>query len=86
MNVTQLRQKIDHQLNSLPPQWLVHISNFLDSLQALTTGAEIPDTQPTAIRRDKHAQDLLKHAHTWQGDDLEACLDFAIETRSESQF
>lgn len=71
MNVTQLRQKVDHQLNSLPPQWLVLISNFLDSLQALTTGETIPDPQPTAIKRGKHAQDLLKHAHTWQGDDLD---------------
>lgn len=86
MDMTELRQKIDRQLNSLPPQWLVLIGNFLDSLQALTTSETIPDLQPTAIKRGKHAQDLLKHAHTWQGDDLEACLDLAIETRSESQF
>ena len=86
MNVTQLRQKIDHQLNSLPTQWLILISNFLDSIQALTTTGELPPLEPTAIQRGKHAQDLLKHAHTWQGDDLEACLDVAIETRSESQF
>ena len=41
MNMVQLRQKIDHQLNSLSPQWLVLISNFLDSIQTLTlSGAE----------------------------------------------
>jgi len=86
MNTAQLRQKIDHQLDSLPPQWLVLISNFLDSIQALTTKGELPTLEPTAIKRGKHAQDLLKYANTWQGDDLEACLDFVIETRSEAQF
>jgi len=70
MNMTELRQKIDHQLNSFSPQWLALISNFLDSIQALTREGEIPDIQPTAIKRNKHAQDLLKYANTWQGDDL----------------
>ncbi len=86
MNAAQLRQKIDHQLNNLSPQWLVLISNFLDSIQALTRKEGIPDIQPTAIKRNKHAQDLLKHANTWQGNDLEECLDFVIETRSEARF
>jgi len=86
MNMTQLRQKIDHQLNNLSPQWLVLISNFLDSIQTLTLTNELPKLEPTAIKRHKNAQDLLKYANTWQGDDLEACLDFVIETRSESQF
>ncbi|MGK7958164.1 MAG: hypothetical protein AB4063_23345 [Crocosphaera sp.] len=86
MNVTELRQKIDHQLNNLSPEWLILISNFLDSIQALTTKGELPKLEPTAIKRDKRAQDLLKYANTWQGDDLQECLDFVIETRSESKF
>ncbi|MDG2991088.1 hypothetical protein L3556_09140 [Candidatus Synechococcus calcipolaris G9] len=52
MNVAQLRQKIDYQLNNLSPQWLILISNFLDSIQSLTSKGEIPDIQPTAIKRD----------------------------------
>ena len=86
MNTTQLRQKIDHQLNNLSPQWLILISNFLDSIQTLTKKGETLDIQPTVIKRNKQAQDLLKYANTWQGDDLEDCLDFVIQTRSESQF
>ena len=70
MNVTQLRQKIDHQLNNLSPQWLILISNFLDSIQTLTKKGETLDIQPTVIKRNKQAQDLLKYANTWQGDDL----------------
>lgn len=86
MNMIQLRQKIDHQLNSLSPQWLVLISNFLDSIQTLTTKSELPTSEQSIIKRNKQAKDLLKYANSWQGDDIEACLDFVIETRSESQF
>ena len=86
MNVTQLRQKIDHQLNSLSPQWLVLISNFLDSIQTLAQKEKTPNIPSTVIKRNKNAQDLLKYANTWQGNDLEDCLDFVIETRSKSQF
>ncbi len=86
MNIIQLRQKIDHQLNSLSPQWLVLISNFLDSIQTLTTKSEPPTSEQSIIKRNKQAQDLLKYANSWQGDDIEACLDFVLETRSETQF
>ncbi|MDJ1174329.1 hypothetical protein [Roseofilum capinflatum] len=86
MNVIQLRQKIDHQLNSLSPQWLILISNLLDSIQTLTAKGELPKLEETTLKRNKCAQDLLKYANTWQGDDLEECLNFVIETRSKSQF
>ena len=86
MNMTQLRQKIDHQLNSLSPKWLILISNFLDSIQNLTNANELLDAEPTSIKRNKRAQNLLKYANTWQGNDLEECLDFVVETRSETQF
>lgn len=86
MNTAQLRQKIDHQLNSLSPKWLVLVSTFLDSIQTLTTKNETSSIEQIAIKRNKNAQDLLKYANTWQGNDIEACLDFVLETRSESQF
>ena len=69
MNMIQLRQKIDHQLNSLSPQWLVLISDFLDSIQTLTTKSELPTLEQGILKRNKQAQDLLKYANTWQGDD-----------------
>ena len=37
------------------------------------------------IKRGKTAKDLLKLAATWQGDDLETCLNFVRETRSKTQ-
>ena len=36
------------------------------------------------IQSGKTASDLLKHVGTWQGDDLEDCLNFVRETRSEA--
>ncbi len=86
MNMIQIRQKIDHQLNRLSLQWLVLISNFLDSIQTLTTKNEPQNLEQGIIKRNKQAQDLLQYANTWQGDDIEACLDFVLETRSETQF
>lgn len=38
------------------------------------------------IKRGSKAVDLLKFAGTWQGDDLEECLQFVCETRSKAQF
>ncbi len=85
MNQSQLRQKINSQLDRLSPDRLALVSSFLDSIQSAT-----PDS-PTRrklspIKRGKQAKDLLKHPKNWQGDDLEDCLNFVRETRSESQF
>ena len=87
MNVTQLRQKIDSQLNTLSLKWLLIISNFVDSIQTLAASDIDPlVVERNVIRRNKAAKSLLKHANTWQGDDLEACLCLVKKSRSESQF
>ncbi len=38
------------------------------------------------IKRVMKAGDLLKFAWTWEGDDLEECLQFVKETRSQKEF
>ena len=86
MNQSQLRQKIESQLDRLSPDRLALVSSFLDSIQTST-----PIDSPTLrklspLKRGKQAKDLLKHTKTWQGNDLEECLDLARETRSKSQF
>lgn len=40
----------------------------------------------TKIRSPKLARNLLKYANTWQGDDLEECLELVRATRSITQF
>lgn len=87
MNASQLRQKIDSQLSLLSPGWLVVISNFLKLVQVFAGKSQtLPVTPMTVIKRDRCAQDLLKYANTWQGDDLEACLEEVKQTRSQAEF
>ncbi|HIK10169.1 MAG TPA: hypothetical protein IGS52_07865 [Oscillatoriaceae cyanobacterium M33_DOE_052] len=86
MNTAQLRQKVASQLNNLSPERLALLSEFLDSLEAAepTQASSLRKLPP--IKRGKTAKNLLKFAGTWQGDDLEKCLDSVYETRSKTQF
>jgi len=86
MNTSQLRQKIETQLDHLSPEKLDLVSNFLDSIQKTETKESSLLRQLSPIKRGKNAKDLLKHAATWKGNDLETCLNDVHETRSESQF
>ncbi len=47
-------------------------------------GFPIPSGEP--ILRGSKASDLLKFADTWQGDDLEECLQLVYVTRSKAEF
>lgn len=84
--MTELREKIDNQLDRLSSEKLALVSSFLDSIEGENyTDLTSLDTIPP-IKRGKKIKDLLKHANTWQGDDLEECLNFVRETRSKSKF
>ncbi|MFN6515386.1 MAG: hypothetical protein RMY29_012955 [Nostoc sp. CreGUA01] len=41
--------------------------------------------EATPILRGSKAEDLLKFAGTWQGDDFEECLQLVYETRSQAK-
>lgn len=86
MNAVELRQKIESQLDRLSPERLALVSDFLDSIQATEPIEASSLRKLPPIKRGKTAKDLLQFAHTWQGDDLEDCLNFVQETRSETQF
>jgi hypothetical protein len=46
-----------------------------------------PEVQEaTPILRGSKAEDLLKFAGTWQGNDFEECLQLVYETRSQAEF
>jgi hypothetical protein len=82
----ELRQKIEQQLAQIPPEQLPLVSDFLDSLQTrISTSHRLLRCLPP-IKRGSKAIDLLKFAGTWQGNDLEECLDFVHRTRSRTQF
>ncbi|MBE9145586.1 hypothetical protein [Planktothrix mougeotii] len=86
MNTVQLRQKIEKQLNQLSPERLALVSEFLDSIEPVEPIESSLLRKLSPIKRGKTAKDLLKFAKTWQGDDLEDCLNFVHETRSKTQF
>ncbi|MDY6805162.1 MAG: hypothetical protein SXA11_15325 [Cyanobacteriota bacterium] len=86
MNTLKLRQKIESQLNELSPERLAVVSEFIDSIQRTENINSSSSRKLPPIKRGKTAKDLLKLAATWQGDDLETCLDFVRETRSKTQF
>ena len=48
------------------------------------TKPEIQEATP--ILRGSKAEDLLKFAGTWQGNDFEECLQLVYETRSPAEF
>lgn len=87
MTSLELRQKIEQQLAQLPPEQLFLVSDFLESLQRQNTTTSQRSLRRVApIKRGTKAGDLLKFAGTWQGNDLEECLEFVHETRSLAQF
>jgi hypothetical protein len=86
MTYPELRQKIEQQLAQLPPEQLSLVSDFLDYLQHKGNTSDRPLRRLAPIKRGSKAVDLLKFAGTWQGNDLEECLQFVRETLSKSQF
>ncbi len=87
MTSLEMRQKIEQQLAQLPPDQLSLVSDFLESLQHKNAALNQRSLRRVApIKRGTKAGDLLKFAGTWQGNDLEECLEFVQETRSQAQF
>lgn len=86
MTYTELKQKVEQQLTQLSPNELSLVSNFLDSLQNKSPDNKRPLRRMAPIKRGMKAGDLLKFAGTWQGDDLEECLQFVKDTRSKTEF
>ena len=84
MTPLELRQKINQQLDSLLPEQLTLVSNFLDVLQAIARSRPLRTLAP--IKRGKKAIDLLQFAGTWQGDDLDECRQFVKDNRSQAEF
>ncbi|OYD88674.1 hypothetical protein CDG77_22445 [Nostoc sp. 'Peltigera membranacea cyanobiont' 213] len=55
-----------------------------DDTSSHQTKPEIQEAAP--ILRGSKAEDLLKFAGTWQGDDFEECLQLVYETLSPAKF
>ena len=86
MNSSELRKKIETQLDQLTPERLKLVSKFLDSIETVESKNSTSLRKLAPIKRGKKAQDLLRHTGKWQGEDIEECLNNVRETRSATEF
>jgi hypothetical protein len=84
MTYSELRKKVEHQISQLPLERLFLVSSFINSIEAKEDASNNQFRRILPLKRNKKARDLLRHAGTWQGDDLTECLDFVRETRSKN--
>jgi len=85
MTTLELLKKIEQQLVQLPPEQLSLVSDFIDSLQNSSL-SQRSLRRLSPIKRGTKGGDLLKFAGTWQGSDLDDCLELVSRTRSKTQF
>lgn len=94
MNPTEVRQKIHQQIDQLPSDLLLLVIEFLDFLnfkQANATDSAGPSAIPNDAASEptlsgSTAADLIRFSGTWQGDDLDECLQAVYDNRSPAQF
>jgi hypothetical protein len=113
MTPIELRQKLHHQLDQLPPEELSLVDDFLASLESAlhphepvtADCSDLNGTQESVsfsdflaklkkqplrraelIRPRLTGKDLLPVVGSWQGDDIEECLEILHQTRSQSEF
>jgi len=82
MTYSELREKVEHQIAQLPQERLFLVSSFIDLIEAKDDANNKQFRRISLLKRNKKASDLLRHARTWQGDDLHEYFDFVLETRS----
>jgi len=86
LTYSELREKVEHQIAQLPPDRLFLVSSFIDLIEAKDNANNKQFRRISPLKRNKKASDLLRHARTWQGDDLAECLDFVRDIRSKTEF
>lgn len=83
-----LKELLLQEIESTPDSLLAIVLNFLRFLKQQKQAE--PDRQPPVVAepilRGSKAEDLLKFAGTWQGDDFEECLQSVYDNRAPAQF
>jgi hypothetical protein len=85
MTITEVRQKLQQQIEQLPSEQLALVLQFLESLPVQTSTEQDPSSEEPALAGSTVA-DLLKFAGTWQGDDFEDCLQAVYDDRLPAEF
>lgn len=89
--MTTIKEQLLAAIETAPESILEETLDYLEYLKTRKNdsgikpvGVPIQDGEP--ILRGSKAQDLLKFAGTWQGDDFEECLQLVYDTRSPAEF
>jgi hypothetical protein len=90
MNTVEVRQKIDQNLNRLPPEKLALIADFVEFLSQKESN-QVATLEQDMVNGDKPSTgaSLLEHLKkigSWEGDDFEECLKIVYATRSKAKF
>lgn len=89
-----LKEQLMREIESMSEELLAELLDFAGFIKAKQNkqqtppehSTELPPRKLSPILRGSKAEDLLKFAGTWQGDDFEECLQAVYETRSPEQF
>jgi hypothetical protein len=85
-----LKELLIQEIEASPDELLAQTLNFLRFLKLQTqpeiSTSAIYSQDLVPIIRGSTAEDLLKFAGTWHGDDFEECLQLVYETRSPAEF
>lgn len=84
MNSNQLRQTIDHYLDQLSGDRLCLVAYVLNFL-VHTEHKDQPHATESANFRPPSGGSLLSHTETWEGSDVEDCLETVDETPLKSR-
>jgi hypothetical protein len=89
--MTTIKEKLLNAIESTPEPILEQILDYLEYLKTRSPNptnpiSQVPIQDEKPILRGAKAEDLLKFAGTWQGDDFEECLQLVYHTRSQAEF
>jgi hypothetical protein len=84
-----IKEQLSREIESTPEALLVEVLDFLcfiKSRQNLTVGSPQTSSTPHFSSTGQSLMEHLKTIGTWQGDDLEECLQSVYTTRSQAKF
>jgi hypothetical protein len=89
MTPIQLRQKLLHQLDQLPEDYLPLVDSFLASLESKTQQQFVNQSESSStLQPHSTGASLVEHLRmigTWEGDDFEECLQAVYDSRLPAQ-
>lgn len=94
MTPADIRKQLHQQVDQMPSNLLMLASEFLTFLKYRDAkGDSSLESSPVSdaisgepVANGSTGADLLQFAGTWQGNDLEDCLEMVYETRSSAEF